>query len=228
VDWAIATVAALSLLVTLGLWRIASARPTLDYEVTYLSHALGERGGLGGVLQAKWGTSNPPDPHVLALRIGNHGRRPIRADQFATPLTVTFEDAWLLEVIHTASSTDALEPTVIRQEDNRSDTWVEVEPLLLNGGDWFEIQAFTNGHPQPFSVGGRIEGITHLRDRLQVRKRRQRIMSLIVPAVWAVLSLLVWAVIRIGGADVSFEPLATWLVGSTAGLVIGRREALRS
>ncbi len=226
--WFTAVIVFLTLIVTFALWLIASARPSLDFETTYLSHALGARGAAGGVLQVTWNMGEPPDPHVLALRIGNYGRRPIRADQFSQPLRIEFADAWLLDVIHTGSSTESLTPMVLRQEDeNTGHTWVEIEPLLLNGGDWFEVQAFVNGPPAPFSLHGRVEGVRRFRDRGAVRLRRRRVLSVVVPTVWALVFVLVWAISAIAGDPLSWSSLGAWFLGSVVGLTIGRFEASR-
>lgn len=111
------------------------------------------------------------------------------SEDFAAPLCLRFRNAYLLDAFITEQMPNDLVPS-IDIEDIDYEPQAFIEPLLLNHGDWFEVQAFTNGAPDEFFVEGRIAGVPKFRDRARVRAHRFRIARYLVPIV--AFALIVW------------------------------------
>ncbi|MCP4968098.1 MAG: hypothetical protein GY926_23040 [bacterium] len=220
------------LLTTIGLittWYFGlrrSPRAALDYEVTYNRPVLGDRELLGQYLSVRWEqVSNPPDVHILALKLVNSGRRPIKSSDFDRPLRITFDSAYLLGAKVADSSSPSIRPHVSLVEDARDlDLYVEIDPLLLNGRDWFEVQVFSNGDASDFRLDGRIEGVAGFRDKVATRQRRDRVMTVAVPLFW--LGIGTWVVLAssIISDSSTGDLLWPWVFGSLGGVAIGNIE----
>jgi hypothetical protein len=180
-DYAAMAVIGLGLLAA-WLAYLQIAKPTLDWERTYSRPILGKRELVGGAVKVLVGTSEPPEPYVFAVRIGNHGHKPIKPEDFGGPLVLSFHGAYVLSAHLTETNPTALAPVLKNWND---DDQVAVEPLLLNQGDWFEVQAFTNGVVENFGLEGRIANVSRFRDRAKLRSRYRRQILFVVLPVWA-------------------------------------------
>jgi hypothetical protein len=75
-DLLIFVVTTLALVVAMYVgWR-QTARPTLDYEITYSRPLLGPRESLSKAFSVNYSGGNPPDVNVFAIKLGNYGRAP--------------------------------------------------------------------------------------------------------------------------------------------------------
>lgn len=97
-------------------------------------------------------------PNIIVLRISNAGREEIRADDFTRPITIVFKRSKLLtrDVINQSSQDMDLTLKV----DTSLPDEVTVNPLLLNAGEWIEIQFVTDGPVEKPPVRARIAGQT--------------------------------------------------------------------
>lgn len=93
-------------------------------------------------------------PWLATIRIGNTGRRAILAGDFVEPIRVRYERNAPFDGYVTAASRDGLWPegSSIWPADPESpvgnpDGVVEIQPVLMNPGEWFELQLLSDGSP---------------------------------------------------------------------------------
>jgi hypothetical protein len=98
-------------------------------------------------------------PYLLTLRVANTGRQPITRTDFDQPLVATITGTVMSATV-AATSPPALADHLSWQQD--SDSRLRFNALLLNPGDWFEIQVLTTAPTvpsRPLDLNTRIIGI---------------------------------------------------------------------
>lgn len=134
-----------SIAVSLGI-AYGSRRPKrLDYQVTTNTRLLsptayetsGVRGDLFSYREQKLG-----EPRLVVVRVLNSGKVPIAPEDFVRPLTISVGDQAVVATKGVSGSEPAdLAPTL----DSLDEHSVTVEPVLLNAGEWFDIQLLIDG-----------------------------------------------------------------------------------
>jgi hypothetical protein len=94
------------------------------------------------------------DPRLVRLRVINDGTEPISPSDYAAPLTLRFD-----------TPIAPIAPTVARQHPHNLNATVaifeaglEVKPVLINPGDWFEIRFLLDGELPAIRLLVRIVG----------------------------------------------------------------------
>lgn len=106
-------------------------------------------------------------PWYSRVRIANDGNVEIRPDDFQMPLLVQWEGARLLAVKVTASQPDGLRVEYSLDGDTSS-----IEPLLMNVGDWFDVDVLLDGGQAAPVITTRIAGVRSI-EPVESRTRRQ-------------------------------------------------------
>jgi hypothetical protein len=91
------------------------------------------------------------DVHVIDIRIINSGRGAIRRADYERPVSIRFgakSQILSAEVIDSSGALDV-------QITGRADGVVQVDPILLNAGDWFLVRTLVDA-PEELEVSGRI------------------------------------------------------------------------
>jgi hypothetical protein len=109
-------------------------------------------------LRVVYGERNIDDPNIIVLRILNAGHQEIREDDFDRPITIEFKESQLLALDVIGQSSPSME--VSFKLDTSAPNRVTLNPLLLNVGDWLELQFVTDGDIEQPSIGARIAGQT--------------------------------------------------------------------
>lgn len=106
-------------------------------------------------------------PWYSRVRIANDGNVEIRSDDFEVPLLVQWEGARLLAVKVTA-----WQPSGLRVECSLDGDSFSVEPLLMNVGDWFDVDVLLDGGQATPAIATRIAGVRSI-EPVERRARRQ-------------------------------------------------------
>jgi hypothetical protein len=130
------------------------------------------------------------NPNIIVLRIANAGREEIRADDFTRQITILFKQSKLLARDVIDRSSEDIDVTF--KVDTSAPNEVAVNPLLLNAGEWIEIQCVTDGPIERPPLRARIAGQTREPANLAVvqHKRTKRVLlgGLICSFIAAVVS----------------------------------------
>jgi len=97
-------------------------------------------------------------PNLTIVRVGNSGKKEIRAADFDGDVDITFNEATLKTCTAARWSDDRMIPTLTTYDYIASR--VSLSPLLLNPGDWIDIQCVTDGPLETPSITARIAGQT--------------------------------------------------------------------
>src|SRR5665647_659487 len=127
-------------------------------------------------LKVVYGEREVDNPNIIVLRIANAGREEIRADDFTRQITVAFRRSKLLarDVINKSSE----DIDVTFKVDTSAPNEVTVNPLLLNAGEWIEIQCVTDGPIERPPLRARIAGQTREPASLVVIQSRRTLRVL--------------------------------------------------
>lgn len=107
-------------------------------------------------------------PHVVTVRIANTGKVEIRSEDFAGPLEINLPETTRVITAGVIGSAERVNPEVAQQREDQ----VVLFPLLINPGEWFDLQLLTDGSGAGKTmVEGRIAGarLTDLKDRSRRR-----------------------------------------------------------
>ncbi|NET46640.1 hypothetical protein [Okeania sp. SIO2B3] len=99
--------------------------------------------------------------HLTVLRICNSGNIPVIPGDFIRPITFIFRETQsATEIVNTEifNATELLRP-IIKTTKNI----VELEPLLLNPGDSFDISILSFSVTHDFNIDSRIVGVKNLK-----------------------------------------------------------------
>lgn len=111
------------------------------------------------------------DPHLLAIRVGNTGKKEILRSDFERPLRLLLDPPTrILSSDVTRSHPSNLSVATTIGEGGQS---VTIEPTLLNPGDSFDLQIITNGAPRRTGLlEGRVAGLRMIGDLSTIERRR--------------------------------------------------------
>jgi len=117
------------------------------------------------------------DPRLLVFRIANSGKIEIRPDDFDQPLHLS---VGLDAKVVTAGVVGSQPADLSVKLDKISRSIVALDPVLLNSGDWVDIQLLIDGLALEPTVNGRIAGAT-IRHRTREAPRLGRGPTDLIP-----------------------------------------------
>jgi len=141
-------------------------------------------------LRVVYGELDVDNPNIIVLRISNAGRQEIRVGDFDRPITVEFKQSQLLALNVIGQSTPSMK--VSFKVDSLAPNRVTLNPLLLNAGEWVELQFVTDGDIERPPVGARIVGQTG--EPFDIRAavwQRSDVMTLATAVVTVIMLLMV-------------------------------------
>lgn len=155
--WIGAVAGAAALVFTVLSYLKRRGRTRLEYVVTMSRRILPER--VAEDLEVRHHEVVIPEPALSVVRMVNTGDRAIRAEDFETDLTVTFEATRELM----SASWSATRPDDLRPSIQIKGTRVLIAPKLINPGDMLELQVLSAGPPSGMSVTGRVADLVVVR-----------------------------------------------------------------
>jgi hypothetical protein len=140
-------------------WR----RKALSYTVSE-TQLLTVHGDLKGKVQILFDGVSVPNVSLVVIKVRNSGHEPIRANDFERPLRFDFgSGARILSLDADEANQKSLKPAVRQGAGNApAENAFELDPLLLNRGDWIKVKALVS-NVGTISVDGRIEGVRDIR-----------------------------------------------------------------
>jgi hypothetical protein len=150
-------VALAGLATTVYLWLRGRSLKRLTYQLSS-TRVVSVREEAGDTISILYEGHAVGDVRLLTLRIKCAGNIPITADDFDRPLSVQLgEGAEVLRAEIAKSVPENLDPKYAVRG-----TVLEIAPLLLNPGDFFEATALVTDLSEAGSLDGRIKGVPRL------------------------------------------------------------------
>lgn len=133
-------------------------------------------------LQVVYAGHEVSSPNILVLRLGNTGKAEIRAEDYEGPIKIAFQSSQILSGMVSGKSDDAIDADVISSGAPNAAVF---KPVLLNPGEWVDLQFVTDGPLEIPSIHSRIAGQTvAVSDAEKSRKKVWR------PVYWGALAVL--------------------------------------
>ena len=198
-----AVIAVIATLMTLVIYALQRQRKLLAYDIQTLTPLLTPTSELASKVQILFENKPVSDVWLVLLRIFNEGNLPIVANDFVKPLEIKLNDeASVLLGEVTDTSTDELDVRVVTHS-----TCIIVEPLLLNGGDSFQIKILASAIKRAPVVSARIVGVRAIRQVVGLSVYKSSL-----PMLWAGFVFVITATIMgINGLPVIFAILLACL-----------------
>jgi hypothetical protein len=209
--WVGVLVAVVAVAITWATYRSQRNRKQLEYLVLSTQRLVSPR--VADDLDVFFDGRPVDDPSLTVLRMVSTGDKGIPADIFETPLTITLHGANAI----VSASVSAVRPEGLPVKLTTDANQAHIEPLLLNAGDFIEIQALAAGQPFRVAVEARITDV--------VPKRRNSLpyppgsgaegqMLAMDKFMWSVPELLLAALLYfvISSADMSAVATVAWVV----------------
>lgn len=172
--WIQVILAAVALLVSIVLYRKARTKKSLSYEVVSEYPLISVDDEIKGKLQILLNGKPVENVHLLSIRFINDGNVPIIADDYERPLSVTFEgEPNILSTEFVSGSPDKL--TITLKVDKNA---LEIEPVLMNSGDFFSIKILIGQYSGKYDIDYRIVGVKTVRRRRQIPTERPYVSSI--------------------------------------------------
>ena len=146
--------------------------------------------GAGHELEITYSGRPVKAAHLLVVRLKNIGREAVEVDDYAQPVRFEFSDASELLTYAVVRQSTALDPTF--HVDTHHPRRVEVNPLLLNPGDWLDLQFVTDGRGEVPAAATRIANQTRPMGRGSLRRP-------LSPLTWV--GVIGWGVFVYGVVD---------------------------
>lgn len=145
--WGIVLGAAITVIVAVLIYQRQKRIKTLDWTPITNVPLLDTRATVANEFNVYWRNTKVSSPRILILRIQNTGREAIRSQDFEGNIHISFETtARVLLALISDTSPNLPRPSLIQvmPDEGRTNN-LDVEPLLLNSGEWFDIQCLIDG-----------------------------------------------------------------------------------
>lgn len=151
--WVGVLVAVLAVIIAWATYRSQRSRRELEYLVLSTQRLVNPR--VAQDLDVVFDGRAVDDPSLTVLRLVSTGDKGIPATTFETPLTITLHGA--ISIV--SASVSAVRPEGLPVKLTTDANQAHIEPLLLNPGDFIEIQALAAGQPDRIDVRARITDV---------------------------------------------------------------------
>lgn len=119
----------------------------MDYELwTNLPFVPPSVAALDNKLQVLYGNQIVNEPRIVSIRIKNTGKRAIKADDLATPVTIRYGGRRIVSASITNRYPEGLWNEIMEYEpDDHVRNVLRIRMGLFNPGDWFDVQLVCEG-----------------------------------------------------------------------------------
>jgi len=147
--------AIIAIIVTIILFLVQRKKKALEYEIISQTPILSTAEEIAGQLQILFGGEPVQGVYLFVIKLLNAGNVPIVSSDYERQVRLNFgEDARVL----TAEVSD-VEPTGLEIEITIQDSFILLNPVLLNSGDVIVVKALVSNYKDQFTVDGRIVGV---------------------------------------------------------------------
>jgi hypothetical protein len=149
----------LSILPVFISWK-QTQRKSFSYSISSRLNILDIEGDIKSKLQITFGSRNIQDLYLIIVRFSNSGNTPIIPSDFYRPIEINFGKS--SEIL----SVEILEqsPKKLGAVTSHTSESIEVSPLLLNKGDFFEVKVLVTEFQDIF-IDGRIAGVKSIEEK---------------------------------------------------------------
>jgi hypothetical protein len=154
-------VAVISILITISI-AIRQRRPKIvTYELA-LNRRIITRTSYQttGAFVVMYGDRRLDNPYLAVVRVTNAGKVEVRAEDWQEPITLK-TNSEIIDSGVVGTSSDGLRADIINREEHS----VSCSKVLLNQGEWFDIQMLVDGSDGISDVSARIAGARLEQDR---------------------------------------------------------------
>jgi hypothetical protein len=137
------------------------------------------------------------------------GDERVTADEFDEPITIEFTKGKLLAYDVIDKSKPKIKP--ILTEDTDHPNRITLEPLLLNGHEWIDIQCVTDGDPGIPKVESRVAGETKSLVEMMRRATRKPLKVIALVVIISISAVVITSVLATDPLD---DPL--WMLPAVA------------
>jgi hypothetical protein len=196
--WAGLLVGVLAIIVGVIIFRLQRSYKRLDYEIRTDQELISRTPFAdSGNLQVSYEGSVVRNPRLVVVRFINTGKSEIRRDDFEGALQLSIaEDSKVVSAEVSDYQPKSLSPMVKLSSTHE----VEIDPLLLNAGDWVELRLLIDGEKPNPQVNGRIAGVRTINivkfDPTSVTQRTLRMTGVVI-GFTVILTTLVQAALSI-------------------------------
>lgn len=150
------------------------------------------------------------NPVATLVRIENHGKVEIRKEDWEIPVGFNFQDSRIVQAAVVDKSDGNIAATI---DDQRLDeVSCSLKPMLLNQGEWFDVQLITDGPVEEPAINARIAGVTgRLGDMEAIQRKFQNRM----------LAAIVVGILLVSFAANSLLSVSAVWLGVIAGILLG-------
>ncbi len=132
--------------------------PAFGYEITSAVKVGDE--GKGGFDDLKFSYKDTiiTEGSIVALKFENNTRKPIRSEDYESPIEIVFENATVIAARLKDAIPKSLEPEITYKSSS-----LFISPTLINDGDIFNIETLVSEKYDNIYVKSRIAGISEIR-----------------------------------------------------------------
>lgn len=149
----LAVIAAIT--VPLIIYFLQKSKKQLSYEIISNTQLVGIENEIQDRITILYDEKQVVNVHLISIRFVNDGNQPISIDDFAMPINVQLGSATNIltcEVLE--QNPNELNANIVKMEDS-----VEIQPLLINPNDSFNLNILLNNYEGSLCIRARIKGI---------------------------------------------------------------------
>jgi hypothetical protein len=149
----------LTILVTIWIYKRQKNQKSLSYEILSESLLLRVEDELKGKVKILYEDKPVQKVHLIVLKTINSGNIPILTSDYETPITYTCgEDSQIL-------SSEIIEkyPKDLTEIFSINEKYVQIQPKLMNSGDFFIMNLLVSKYEKPLKITGRIVGVKEIK-----------------------------------------------------------------
>ncbi|WP_201591590.1 hypothetical protein [Psychrobacter sp. Pi2-51] len=166
----LAVIAAIT--VPLIIYFLQKSKKRLAYEVVSNTQLVGVKSEVQNKIKIYYENKLVENVHLVSIRIINSGNQPISIDDFARPISIQL-----------GSSTNILTCEVLEQSPKDLDisilkmqNSVEIQPLLLNPNDSFNLNILLSDYREELEVSARVKGVA----KVEIYREPPPVLNLIL------------------------------------------------
>jgi hypothetical protein len=159
--WMQAIIGIVAIFITILLYLKTRKRKSLTYEVVSEYPLISVDDEIKGKLQILFNGEAIENVHLLSIKFINDGNIPISAGDYERPLTINFEgESNLLSAEFVKGN-----PVNLIASLKVQNKIIELEPVLMNGSDFFLVKVLIGQYSGKFNIDTRIIGVKFIRRR---------------------------------------------------------------
>lgn len=139
-------------------------------------------------LSVSYGGQELFNPVATLVRIENYGKVEIRKEDWEIPVEFNYDESRIVQAAIVDRSDGNIAAVI--DEQSLSDAKCALQPMLLNHGEWFDVQLITDGPVEEPAINARIAGLTGKLADMEAERRKFHNRMLIAGVIGILLASL--------------------------------------